>query len=129
MQYSKILVARYSPENGCNVSDGVVLFVVPRDKVPLKSNVVHYFTGTVDNKTQSKYGWVKRVEPFTIDEFAMSNLHRAIATEKERLHLETMFRSIERLEDGTTVAATYSSRGVETKLMEFTVHRVFFYDA
>lgn len=129
MTFSKILVARYSPQNKCFAPNGTVLTVKPLANVPIEDHVAHFFISTDDQKTKSKYGFVKEVAPFSIDDFVTKYMTNRCLTEDEREHLKTMLVSIAKLTPDTPVAATYSRRGIEKKRMEFTVHRVLFYKA
>lgn len=126
-RYSKLLVAKYSPKNGCNVSDGTILYLKPSPTVPSADFVDHTFVSTEDGATESKYGWVKDVEPFSTDDFVISHLGSERISEEEKKHLEIMFTSIANLKAGTPVVAEYSCRGVERRSMKLTVHRVIFY--
>lgn len=127
--FSKVLVARYNPKNKCNVENGVTLIVKPLVSVPMRDHVPHYFVSAQDGKTRSKYGWVEETEPFSLDDFIHRYWRSNEPADNDRMHLETMLRSIAKLAPDTPCAATYSRRGIETKRMAFTVHRVFFYDA
>lgn len=125
--FSRILIARQSPKNKCFVEDGIPLFVKALSPVPLKDHVSHWFLSVRDRETKSRYGWVKEVSPFTLDEFVARHLSHEHLSSSDRQHLETMFQAIVPLAEGTPVAATYSCRGVEEQRMEFTVHRIFFH--
>jgi hypothetical protein len=125
-KYSKLLVSKSSPENGCFVEEGGILIVVPKSKILNKDHIPHFFLDSIDRKTKSKYGWVKSIEPFTLDDFLKR--YCSGSTDQDLIsHIEIMLNSIVKLDDDTPVAATYSERGVESKRMEFTVHKVFFY--
>lgn len=125
--FTKLLVGQYSPQNGCNVPDGEVLTVIPKANVPLHEHLGHEFRAAANRQISSKYGWVREVAPFSLQEFVATYLDGRDLTPSEQQHLETMFQSIAKLPAGTPVAATYSSRGVEAKRMDFTVHRVILY--
>jgi len=124
--FTKLLVARHSPQNGCHAQDGAILYVEPRPTVPLKDHLAHHFVAHGDDETRCKYGWVSEVEPFGLDDFIRTYLAERSISDSGRDHLEIMLRSVAKLNPGTPVAATYSSRGVEKPRMEFTVHRVVF---
>lgn len=126
--FSKILVARHSPKNKCYVEDGTTLIVKPLASVPMKEHVPHHFVSAKDFKTQSRYGWVRETEPFSLDDFTLEYWTNNNLSDNERAHLMTMLKSLARLAPNTPCAATYSRRGIEAKRMEFTVHRVFFHD-
>jgi hypothetical protein len=126
-KYTKLLIARHSPQNKCNVTDGEVLYLSPRMNVPMRPHVSHYFLSTRDRKTRSRYGWVKEVAPFDLGEFIARFLPGSDLSRQESTAIETMLRSVADLAEGAPVAATYSARGVEKRDMELDVHRVFFY--
>ena len=105
------------------------MHVRPRVTVPIKGYVGHHFISTHDWQTTSKYGWVSKTAPFSMDEFIAVHLQGVDFGDVDRAHVETMLLSIARLQEDTPVAAGYSLRGVETKRMEFTVHRVVFHAA
>ena len=125
--FTKLLIARHSPQNGCFAPDGAILTVVPRARVPLRDNVAHEFRAAANSELTSKYGWVLDVPAFDLQKFADEYLGGRVLNKTEEEHLQTMFASISKLPADTPVAATYSSRGVEKKRMDFTVHRVILY--
>lgn len=125
-QFIKLLIAKHSPVNKCNVADGTVLYVRQRRTVPTKDQVEHYFLSVDDRTTRSKYGWVKEVDPFTLEDFLSTYLVGEDISDVAKKHIETMLEAADRLPPGTPVTATYRSRGVEAKRMEFSVHRVLF---
>jgi len=125
-RYTKLLIAKHSPQNS-DAADGDVLYVAPRTSVPLRPHVSHHFLSTRDRKTRSRYGWVKEVAPFEPDEFIRRFLPGPDLSPQEAGAIEAMLRSIADLAEGSPVAATYSVRGVEEKVMELDIHRVFFY--
>jgi hypothetical protein len=125
--YSKLLVARYSPKNGCNVPEGVVLTIQPRKNVSTKKDTGHRFVSRLDKSSTSKYGWVAEVGPFTIDEFIQRHLRAEAVSENEREHIRVMLSSIASLPIDTPVAARYSVQGVIERKAVFVVHKVFFY--
>lgn len=122
---TKILVARLRPENKCFVDDGAILILKPKKLKTKKDYVGHYFLDHLDKKTKSKYGWVKIIEPITLDQF----VNKYIGDTKDMdviEHNKIMLDSIQKLNADTPVAVTYSERGIEHKRMDLTVHRVFF---
>jgi hypothetical protein len=125
--FSKLLVARHSPKNECYADDGTVLYVKALTNVSLKNHLTHHFVSSTDHHTTSMYGWVAEVEAFTVDDFIRGFMYGLSVAETDRAHLEIMFRSIVKLTAGAPVAATYSPSGLGNKRMEFTVHRVVFY--
>jgi hypothetical protein len=127
--YNKILIAKHSPQNGCFVEEGKILTIYPKEKVPNKSHVTHYFVDSEDLKTKSRYGWVKEVPSFNIGDFINQNLRGIELSSNELEHIRIMLDSILKLEACTPVAATYSQRGVGNKQMKFTVHKVFFFES
>jgi hypothetical protein len=124
-KFNKILIAKYSPDNKCLVEDGGILTVTPKKKVELKDHVKHHFVDSLDKKTKSQYGWVKKVENFSFNDFKKKYAGDT-QDQNEVEHIKTMLESISNLDEDIPVAATYSERGVEKKRMDFTVHRVFF---
>jgi hypothetical protein len=124
--FSKLLVAKHSPQNGCHVRDGEVLCVLPRQKLPGKDHVSHAFVSTVDRKTKSRYGWVVSVEPFTVDDFVRAHLNDE-ADDPTRHHVLAMLTRLSNLPPGIPVAVEYTRYGVEEPRVELNVHRVFFY--
>jgi hypothetical protein len=128
-QYTKLVIARHSPENRCNAPDGAVLYVKPLRKVPMRNYVNHYFLDTFDRSTRSKFGWVKESKPFTIQDFLRIYLKGEEVPPDELFGIEKMLESITNLAPDTPVAVTYSCVGVEAKEMVLTIHRVFFYSA
>lgn len=70
MKFTKVIVAKYYPDDGCWVEDGAILTVLPK-KLPekVKEGVSHYFVDSLDRKTKSRYGWVKSIDPFSLEEF------------------------------------------------------------
>lgn len=124
--YNKLLIGHYHPENNCNVEEGTVLTVSPKIEVEMKGQVAHHFVDSKNRKTKSKYGWVKTVDSFNLQDF-LDTYQSDVRSEGEVEHVKIMLDSVNRLGDDLPVAATYSQRGVEEKKMVFTVHRVFFY--
>ena len=116
--YEKVLVAQYSPKNGCNVHDGEVLTIVPRTTVPRKTTVPHDFVSAV-----------KEVEPFTLDQFLANHLKSSEISESQREHVRIMLSSIQKLPPETPATATYRSRGTIEQRMDLTVHKVIFFKA
>jgi hypothetical protein len=125
--YTKLLVANYSPKNGCNVAQGVVLTVLPKKGVSLEKDTSHRFVSHSDRSTSSKYGWVSEAESFTIDEFIQRYLDTEAVSENERSHIRIMLSAISSLPVDTPVAARYSVQGTIDRKAVFVVHKVFFY--
>lgn len=126
-KYTKVLVAKYSPKNACNVPDGEVLTVVPKKNVSLGKDAEHRFLSSVDKSTRSKFGWVAETQPFTLDEFIASYLGGEKVEDDEKNHIRIMLSCIASLAVDTPVAATYFVRGDLDRRAEFKVHKVFFY--
>jgi hypothetical protein len=59
--FKKLLLAKYSPKNGCYAEDGTILTVERRESVPVKDCVPHHFVSIDNPRLQSRYGWVKGV--------------------------------------------------------------------
>ena len=66
-KYTKVLVAQYSPQNGCNVTDGEMLIIKSPVKEPNKEFSYH-FEGVMTGK-KSRYGWVKMVPEYTLENY------------------------------------------------------------
>ena len=132
--YSKVLVARYSPENHCYACEGEVLSLQPRSKVNVsKTGVVkpqHHFVSGQDGKTPSRYGWVRECrQSFTVDDFIESHITpwRRIVSSSEREGIQIMLHAIQSLPENTPVTADYSLYGIIEKRVELKVHKVIFY--
>jgi hypothetical protein len=107
--------------------EGNVVLPIPKTKLAIKDHIAHYFVDCVDRTTRSKYGWIKNVDPFSIEGFLSK--YAPTATSAEREHIAVMLESIDRWPEGTPIAATYSVRGPEHKVMAFTVHKIVFHQA
>lgn len=127
--YSKLVVAKHSPENGCYAKEVDVLFVKPRLNVPQKTVVQHHFTSASDGKSKSKFGWIKDVPAFTLDDFVNRYMRQRTLTPTEAEHILTMLESVNSLAIDTPVTCDYKSRGVIEQSMQLTVHKVIFYSA
>lgn len=125
IKYDKLLVARHSPENKCFADEGAILILKPKKLKGGRDHVSHHFIDHLDKKTKSKYGWVKIIEPITLDQFLTKYIGDKVDIDVVE-HNKTMLDSIQKLNVDTPVAVTYSERGVEQKRMDLTVHRVFF---
>jgi len=125
--YTKLLVGKYSPENHCHAADGEPLTILPRANA--REHQGNPFLSLNHKTVKSKYGWVKQVEPFTLDDF-IGNIawKKGIYDEQEaREHLTIMLESIARLEEGTPVTADYTHRGIIERKIVLSVHQVIFY--
>jgi hypothetical protein len=128
-RYHKILVSRFSPGNGCFVREGEPLFapVLP-DDVQSKPGFPYYFLSLSDRKTRSKFGWVASVPEFSLGDFLVC--HSAVAPDPKQIKvLQDLFAAISSLQDGTPVAGSFFSRGVEKRRVVLSFHKVFFYPA
>ncbi len=125
-KYTKVLISKFSPKNGCDVDDGEYLVLIPKNNIPIRDYVSHVFTGLINDNKHSKYGWVKDVPEFTLDEFVNKFIRKRISV-SEKKHLQIMFTSIAKLKEGTPVAVTYNQKSMTEKVMELKVHKVFFY--
>jgi hypothetical protein len=125
-EFNKLLVAKYSPQNGCHVPDGTVLTVLPKKSRPKKDSV-HRFVSSLDQAESSKYGWVVDSEPFTFEQFVTTNLGRKEIDEEEKNHIMILLAAIAKLPAGTPVAASYFVRGDLQRRVDFVVHKVIFY--
>ena len=56
-RYQKILVAQYSPENGCPAEHGAVLYFMPRCNQVKEHAKPAGFLSASDHRTRSKFGW------------------------------------------------------------------------
>jgi len=102
--FSKVLVARHSPENQCNAQNGEILILKPRGQVPIGEYVAHYFLSGKDRRTKSKYGWVKEVEPFSLNDFIEQNHLEAYLNEEDGVQMEHVF-------ENWKLASRYASGG------------------
>jgi hypothetical protein len=125
--YTKLIKARYSPQNGCYAPNGDVLYVEPRQEVPITQSVAHHFRSTSNSSLTAKFGWVAEESPFSLDEFISRHLAPRAISDSQRSVLDIMLASVARLRTEKAVAASYSRRGVEQRRMELTVHPVVFY--
>jgi hypothetical protein len=129
--FSKMLVAHYSPKNGCNAPDGAVLVVRPRRDLPARgaATINHQFVEAAPSGKKSRFGWVASVESFNLAEFVARHLGGKVLDEQEREHLLVLLRSIAQLAPGTPVGTHYLRQGLlpsETEVV-LRVHKVLFY--
>lgn len=127
--FNKLLVSRYSPKNGCFVEDGKVLSIVPLKNFPKGKNIFsHHFIDPDEKSIKSKFGWVKDVDPFTIEDFIKKYTIQEIEDESELEYLKIMLSSIKNLKEDTAVGATYKTRLENYKpTMVLLIHKVKFY--
>jgi hypothetical protein len=124
--FTRVLVARYSPKNGCHAQDGEVLIVKPKTPLPSK-DAAHHFVSAKDGRTKSKCGWVQEAAPFTLQDFISKHLADRTLSEDEREHVRTMLNAAARIPVEKPATVDYAVRGVERKVIELSVHRVFFH--
>lgn len=122
-KYTKVLVAQYSPQNGCNVTDGEMLIIKPPVKEPNKEFSYH-FEGVMTGK-KSRYGWVKTVPEYTLENYIDKYLKNI--SEKELVYLECMLNSISNLQTNTPVAVDYRQKSMGEPIFVLHVHKVIFY--
>jgi len=122
-KYTKVLVAQYSPQNGCNVTEGEMLIIKPPVKEPNKEFSYH-FEGVMTGK-KSRYGWVKTVPEYTLENYIDKYLKNI--SEKELVYLECMLNSISNLQTNTPVAVDYRQKSMGEPIFVLHVHKVIFY--
>ena len=122
-KYTKVLVAQYSPQNGCNVTDGEMLIIKPPVKEPNKEFSYH-FEGVMTGK-KSRYGWVKTVPEYTLENYIDKYLKNI--SEKELVYLECKLNSISNLQTNTPVAVDYRQKSMGEPIFVLHVHKVIFY--
>ena len=122
-KYTKVLVAQYSPQNGCNVTDGEMLIIKPPVKEPNKE-VSYHFEGVMTGR-KSRYGWVKTVPEYTLENYIDKYLKNI--SEKELVYLECMLNSISNLQTNTPVAVDYRQKSMGEPIFVLHVHKVIFY--
>ena len=123
-KYTKVLVAQYSPQNGCNVTEGEMLIIKPPVKEPNKEFSYH-FEGVMTGK-KSRYGWVKTVPEYTLENYIDKYLKNI--SEKELVYLECMLNSISNLQTNTPVAVDYRQKSMGEPIFVLHVHKVIFYN-
>jgi hypothetical protein len=124
--FTRLLVAQHSPKNGCHAQDGEVLTVKPKTPLPSKDTAHHFVSAKVGG-TKSKYGWVQEVAPFTLQDFISKHLADRTLSAEEREHVLTMLTAVARIPVEKPATVDYAVRGVERKVTELNVHRVFFH--
>ena len=122
-KYTKVLVAQYSPQNGCNVTDGEMLIIKPPVKEPNKE-LSYHFEGVMTGR-KSRYGWVKTVPEYTLENYIDKYLKNI--SEKELVYLECMLNSISNLQTNTPVAVDYRQKSMGEPIFVLHVHKVIFY--
>ena len=122
-KYTKVLVAQYSPQNGCNVTEGEMLIIKPPVKEP-NEEFSYHFEGVMTGK-KSRYGWVKMVPEYTLENYIDKYLKNI--SEKELVYLECMLNSISKLQTNTPVAVDYRQKSMGEPIFVLHVHKVIFY--
>ena len=122
-KYTKVLVAQYSPQNGCNVTDGEMLIIKPPVKEP-NEEFSYHFEGVMTGR-KSRYGWVKTVPEYTLENYIDKYLKNI--SEKELVYLECMLNSISKLQTNTPVAVDYRQKSMGEPIFVLHVHKVIFY--
>ncbi|MBM2816134.1 MAG: hypothetical protein HW421_2896 [Ignavibacteria bacterium] len=105
-KYSKILVGKFSEPNKCYVQDGVPLFVKPLKSFKNNNPKSIIFISLIDFKTKSKFGWVKVIDEFSLEEYFEDYFQEKKLSENEIHAIKTMLSSIDKLDSETPVAAT-----------------------
>ena len=124
--YNHIIVGKFSPQNGCLADNDTPLFVIPLDRVPLCDAVSHEFSSMKNTSVKSRYGWVKEVSPFSIDDI-ISKIPEFIERDHRLTeHMISMFRAAQREKAESAMAVDYMLRGVETQSMVLSIHKVIF---
>src|SRR5688500_14696723 len=124
--FTKILRSNYSPQNGCFVSDGEVLTLIPPKAEP-SEETPYWFVSTSDLKTRSQYGWVDETDPFTLESFvARYPQHTGWDNVQTTRHALTMLSAIRHLPISTPVAVGYVLRVFPVKTLDLSVHKVVF---
>jgi len=128
MGYSKVLIARNSPENGCHAIDGEWL-IIGQDVRKIKGRLPedhHFFVG-IESKQPSRYGWVhdidREIKPKDLAEELNANPSPELI-DSCRLLLDAVGKQ----EPGTPMACTYSTIGIIEKKRVLRVHKIVFYD-
>ena len=125
--YSKILIAKYNPENKCFADDDTVLYANPFIFKKLVSSKSLTFRSTINPSIKSSYGWIKEVEPFTLDDFILKHFDNIELNTMEIEAIELLLDSIIKFDAGTPMGATYFQRGIEKQYMALSIHKVIFY--
>ena len=126
-KYTKVLIGNYNLDNKCFATGSDILISIPLIKVPIKSHFSHYFIKVNDFKIKSKYGWVKEVDSFLLDDFIQEHLISYKLDVNITYTIELMLNSIDKYPNGTPVAATYNMSNPFDKEMILSFHKVFFY--
>jgi len=127
-RFRKILVGRHSPNNGSHVADNELLYAPPAvSERTIRHGSSHRFLSGNDHKTLSKFGWVKSEQSeFTVRDFIEQRLKLTPSPEQTEVIFD-MLKSIAKLDEGTPVATSFFSRGVEKRRLVLTFHKVIFH--
>lgn len=121
------MIAKYNPENKCFAATDTVLYAKPLIFKKLVSSKSLAFISTISPSIKSRYGWIKELEPFTLDDFILKHLSNIELNTMEIEALEILFDSIMKFDAGTPMGATYFQRGIEKQFMALSIHKVIFY--
>ena len=122
-KYTKILVAKYSPQNGCDAFNEEILIVKPPVTEPRKE-ISYRFEGVKSGK-KSRYGWVRIVPEFALENFV--NEYLGSISEKELEYLNCMLDSISKLSDNTPVGIDYRQKSMGEFVFVLHIHKVIFH--
>ena len=132
---TKILVAKYSPQNRCFCDDGEILVpanILEKNKLKLPKDS-WFFIG-IESGKPSRYGWVSELPDINITELVAKHLkYYASNATDEQISLENQnildyLQSVAKEEIGTPMTASFFSRGVITPNMKLKTHRVIFHE-
>jgi hypothetical protein len=129
MSFSKVLVARNSPQNKCFAEDGEWL-MIGREGQKMKGGLPqdhHFFVG-LSSGQPSRYGWVFQLEHEISPEELAAKITSPPSEELVGSCL-TILKAAAKYEVGTPMACTYSTIGVMTKQRVLRVHKVLFYQS
>ena len=100
-----------------------MLIIKPPVKEPNKEFSYH-FEGVMTGR-KSRYGWVKTVPEYTLENYIDKYLKNI--SEKELVYLECMLNSISKLQTNTPVAVDYRQKSMGEPIFVLHVHKVIFY--
>ena len=127
MFFSKVLVARQSPQNKCFAEDGEWLIIGQKGQT-MKGGLpqdYHFFVGLRSGQP-SRYGWVFQLEHEISPEELAAKFSNQPSDELVGSCLAILKAAV-KYEVGTPMACTYSTIGVMTKQRVLRVHKVIFY--
>ena len=130
--YQKLLLARFSPENGCRGPDNGRLIPASLGEGHRSARAdSHFFVSTLARKA-NRFGWVSEVEPFTLtdlsEEDAASRPDGVDPLPDE--WLKAYLDQVAKYPPGTPMACgLLRPVGAGLERVSLRVHKVFFYDA